>query len=143
MKTAALSRDRELAEELLRYFVDSGSVQSFSAALLVCYDLLRPDVVLELAWKSKWIDYSFPYLIQVMREYTSKVDRLEAASRPPVDADGRPLPVPPGFVMPMMMPPPVPMPGGGPPPPYAMQPPGAVPPRAGFDPNDFSAFGQM
>lgn len=42
MKTAAESRDRELAEELLRYFVEQGSAHSFAAALLVCYDVRAP-----------------------------------------------------------------------------------------------------
>lgn len=30
-----------------------------------CYDLLRPDVILELAWKHKIMDFAMPYLIQV------------------------------------------------------------------------------
>ena len=61
-----------------------------------CYDLLHPDVILELAWKHNIMDFAMPYLIQVnnlsrgiellklthdilqvMREYTSKVDKLE------------------------------------------------------------------
>lgn len=62
-----------------------------------CYDLLRPDVILELAWKHKIVDFAMPYLIQVhpfhsiatgwhinlvyvfqvLREYTTKVDKLE------------------------------------------------------------------
>lgn len=32
---------------------------------LQCYDLLRPDVILELAWKHKIMDFAMPYLIQV------------------------------------------------------------------------------
>jgi len=34
--------------------------------LFQCYDLLRPDVILELAWKHKIVDFAMPYLIQVM-----------------------------------------------------------------------------
>ena len=30
-----------------------------------CYDLLRPDVILELAWRHKIMDFAMPYLIQV------------------------------------------------------------------------------
>jgi len=44
--------------------------------LYSCYDVVRPDVVLELAWRNKIIDFAFPYLIQVVREYTGKVDQL-------------------------------------------------------------------
>jgi len=36
-------------------------------------------VILELAWKHNIMDFAMPYLIQVMREYTSKVDKLEEA----------------------------------------------------------------
>jgi clathrin heavy chain len=38
---------------------------------------LRPDVILELAWRHNIMDFAMPYMIQVIREYTSKVDRLE------------------------------------------------------------------
>ncbi len=38
-----------------------------------CYDLLHPDVILELAWRNNIMDFAMPYLIQVMREYTTKV----------------------------------------------------------------------
>jgi hypothetical protein len=44
---------------------------------LQCYDLLRPDVILELAWKHRIMDLAMPYLIQVTRELTSKVEKLE------------------------------------------------------------------
>ena len=30
-----------------------------------CYDLLHPDVILELAWKHNIMDFAMPYLIQV------------------------------------------------------------------------------
>merc|ERR1712179_285025 len=50
-----------------------------AACLFQCYDLLHPDVILELAWKHNIMDFAMPYLIQVMREYTSKVDKLEEA----------------------------------------------------------------
>lgn len=33
--------------------------------LFQCYDLLRPDVILELAWRHKIMDFAMPYLIQV------------------------------------------------------------------------------
>lgn len=76
--TAAQSGDRELAEELLAFFVDKGHTECFAAALYTCYDLLRPDAVLEAAWTHCVLDVSFPYLIQVLREYTGKVDRLQS-----------------------------------------------------------------
>merc|ERR1712008_323142 len=63
--------------ELLAYFLDKKAFDCFAACLFQCYDLLHPDVILELAWRHKIMDFAMPYLIQVMREYTSKVDKLE------------------------------------------------------------------
>ncbi len=79
VKTAAESNNTEVAEDLLRYFVQTKNSHSFAAALFTCYDLVRPDVVLELAWESKMIDFAMPYMIQFVREYTTKVDKLEKA----------------------------------------------------------------
>jgi len=66
-----------VAEELLAYFLDKKAFDCFAACLFQCYDLLHPDVILELAWRHNIMDFAMPYLIQVMREYTSKVDKLE------------------------------------------------------------------
>jgi len=79
MEYAAESKDAEVAEELLAYFLEKKAFDCFAACLFQCYDLLHPDVILELAWKHNIMDFAMPYLIQVMREYTSKVDKLEEA----------------------------------------------------------------
>ncbi len=76
METAAQSGDRALAEELLTYFVDQKLTDCFAAQLYACYDLLRPDAVLELAWTRGVIDFAFPFFIQAVREYTTKVDKM-------------------------------------------------------------------
>ncbi|KAE8723368.1 Clathrin heavy chain 1 [Hibiscus syriacus] len=76
METASQSGERELAEELLVYFIEQGKKECFAACLFVCYDLVRPDVALELAWVNNMIDFSFPFLLQFIREYTCKVDEL-------------------------------------------------------------------
>ncbi|XP_022863693.1 clathrin heavy chain 2-like [Olea europaea var. sylvestris] len=76
METASQSGDRELAEELLVYFIDQGKKECFASCLFVCYDLIRADVALELAWMNNMIDFAFPYLLQFIREYTGKVDEL-------------------------------------------------------------------
>ncbi|KAK4353841.1 hypothetical protein RND71_026035 [Anisodus tanguticus] len=76
METASQSGDRELAEELLVYFIEQGKKECFASCLFVCYDLIRPDVALELAWMNNMIDFVFPYLLQFIREYTGKVDEL-------------------------------------------------------------------
>merc|ERR1712137_606475 len=66
----------ELVETLLCYFVDNDLVECFCACLYTCYDLVRPDVALELAWRKNMMDYAMPFLIQVLREYTSRIDGL-------------------------------------------------------------------
>lgn len=65
METTAASGDSELAEELAGYFIAQGERECFAALLYTAYDLLRPDVVLELAWRNSLVDFAFPYLIQV------------------------------------------------------------------------------
>ncbi|KAM5263324.1 clathrin heavy chain 2 [Ctenodactylus gundi] len=77
MQHAAESRDPELAQKLLQWFLEEGERECFAASLFTCYDLLHPDVVLELAWRHNLMDFAMPYFIQVMREYLSKVDKLD------------------------------------------------------------------
>ncbi|KAK3286963.1 hypothetical protein CYMTET_5506, partial [Cymbomonas tetramitiformis] len=90
METCAQSGDRELAEELLQYFVEKELKECFAACLYTCYDILRPDVVMELAWLNGMTDYAMPFMIQFMREYSRKVDNLmdEKAERK-VEADNK------------------------------------------------------
>ncbi|RTG89769.1 clathrin heavy chain [Schistosoma bovis] len=81
MQYAWDSRDPETAEELLRWFLSENLPDCFAACLYRCYDLLRPDVVLELAWRNGLIDMAMPFLIQTLRELTTKVDRLERSEQ--------------------------------------------------------------
>ncbi|KAM7265861.1 hypothetical protein ACFE04_003544 [Oxalis oulophora] len=76
METASQSGDHDLAEELLVYFIEQGKKECFASCLFVCYDLIRADVALELAWMNNMLDFAFPYLLQFIREYTGKVDEL-------------------------------------------------------------------
>ncbi|MBN3278231.1 CLH1 protein, partial [Polyodon spathula] len=77
MQYAAESKDTELAENLLQWFLEEGKRECFASCLFTSYDLLHPDVVLELAWRHDIMDFAMPYFIQVMREYLTKVDKLE------------------------------------------------------------------
>ena len=76
MQTVAESGDEKVTEELLNYFVQSENKECFAACLFTCYDLVKPDSVLELAWRHGYIDFAMPYMIQVIKEYTTKVDHL-------------------------------------------------------------------
>merc|ERR1712159_751196 len=77
METARDSQSKELAENLIGFFIEMGDKECFTACLYNCYDLLRPDVVLELAWKNKMMDAAMPYVIQATRQYTSRIDQLD------------------------------------------------------------------
>merc|ERR1712130_329006 len=81
METAALSEDKALAEELLRFFVenikkDSCPKSCFAACLFTCFELIRPDVVLELAWRYGLIEYCMPFMVQTFRTFNDKLDSL-------------------------------------------------------------------
>ena len=73
MQFSSESRDPSLAEDVLKWFLEINKYECFAATLFMCYDLLSPDVVLELAWKNNLIDFAMPYMIQVMKEYIHKV----------------------------------------------------------------------
>lgn len=79
MEYAAESRQADVAEELLDWFLERNNYECFSACLYQCYDLLKPDVVIELAWRHNIMDFAMPYLIQTVRELTTKVEKLEEA----------------------------------------------------------------
>ncbi|XP_047033103.1 clathrin heavy chain isoform X2 [Helicoverpa zea] len=79
MEYAAESRSADVAEELLNWFLERDNYECFSACLYQCYDLLKPDVVIELAWRHNIMDFAMPFLIQTVRELTTKVEKLEEA----------------------------------------------------------------
>lgn len=58
IETGALSGKPEIVEELLRYFVDIGSRECYVGMLYACYDLIRPDVILELSWRHGLHDFT-------------------------------------------------------------------------------------
>ena len=80
MEYAAESRNHEVAEELLEWFLERDSKDCFAACLFHCYDLLHPDVILELAWRHQIMHFAMPYLIQVSREYITKVCQIHSAN---------------------------------------------------------------
>jgi clathrin heavy chain len=80
METAAESKDPLTAEELLRYFVEIENNECFSACLYICYEFIRPDIVLELAWRHNMMDFAMPFMIQFLREATTRIDELEKAN---------------------------------------------------------------
>jgi len=82
METTAISGDATVAEELLRFFAfdidEKDRAACFAACLYICYDILLPDVVMEVAWMADLKEYAQPYFINATREYTSRVETLTA-----------------------------------------------------------------
>merc|ERR1711979_72763 len=87
MDTAFASGNADLAESLLRYFIETNNKECFAACLYTCYDLIRPDVGIELAWQRGYLDYSMPFLIQVLREYTGRIDALDKKTQKKEEAE--------------------------------------------------------
>ena len=122
MQYSGESRQIPVAEDLIAWFLEIGRHDCFTACLYSCYDLLRPDVIMELAWKHNIMDFAMPYLMQVTREYISKVDKLLESDAERAEEGETPQ-------QSMMMEPQMLMITAGPPgmPPVGM-PPGAMPP---------------
>ncbi len=76
METAAESKDTPLCEELLRFFVEQRDKENFCAMSYTCYELLHPDIVLEYAWRYGYFDFAMPFMIQTMRDLTSRVETV-------------------------------------------------------------------
>jgi clathrin heavy chain len=81
--TASESNNGELVEGLLRFFVEEQKDQEcFCACLYTCYDLVQPDVAIELAWRFQMTDFVMPYVIQYVRQMHEKVKKLEDSVLP-------------------------------------------------------------
>jgi len=76
METAAESKKEDLAEALLRFFVDQGQRECYSACLYICYDLIRPDVVLELSWRCNLMNFAMPFMVQSIRDIGDKLNAV-------------------------------------------------------------------
>jgi len=129
IETAYESKSPELIEDLLKFFVQRKDREFFTCCLYTCYELIKPDLVLELSWRFGLMEYSMPYFIQVLSELTRKVEVVEkkavARDKKEEDREKNALPtvgIDPGmdlgFMMPnpmggmgMLMPPPGSMPG--------------------------------
>lgn len=46
--------------------------------LYACYDLIRPDLVLELSWRNGLNDFTMPYMINLLCQQTKELASLKA-----------------------------------------------------------------
>lgn len=77
IETSAMSGKPEIVEDLLRYFVDIGSRECYVGMLYACYDLLRPDVILEMSWRNGLHDFTMPYMINLISQQTAAIELLK------------------------------------------------------------------
>jgi len=76
METTADSKSTELADNLLGFFVAQGLKECVGAMLFSCYELLRPDVVLEVSWRYGLQSFAMPYMIQAFRDFHDKLSTV-------------------------------------------------------------------
>lgn len=46
--------------------------------LYACYDLIRPDIILELSWRHGLNDFTMPYMINMLSQTTKELALLKA-----------------------------------------------------------------
>lgn len=80
--TASDSGDSKIAEELLEFFVDVGDKPCFAATLFTCNKLIRPEVVMEYAWKNGLTDFAMPFLIQFISDANNKLKEIDERTKP-------------------------------------------------------------
>lgn len=74
---ASASGKTEVAEDLLRYFVDIGNKECYVAMLYVCYELLPHDVVEEVSWRYSLNDFTMPYFINYRKEQADSLKKVK------------------------------------------------------------------
>ncbi len=75
------SKNIELAEDLIGWFLENKLYDCFGACLYECYDLVRLDVILELAWRHNIMDFAMPFIIQTVRDLTEEVGELKKSEK--------------------------------------------------------------
>eukprot|EP00918_Siedleckia_nematoides_P026592 GHVU01057408.1.p1 GENE.GHVU01057408.1~~GHVU01057408.1.p1 ORF type:complete len:636 (-),score=164.75 GHVU01057408.1:327-2234(-) len=77
IEIARSSEAPALVEDLIQFFVSKGDKECLVATLFVCYHLVRPDQVLEWAMLHDCMEQIMPFMIQMLHEYTLRVDLLD------------------------------------------------------------------
>ena len=80
METVAESKDTNLAEELMRTIMEKEDKELFAAMLYTCYELIKPDVALEVAWRSDLMEFVMPYFIQFVKDLSTRVETVQKST---------------------------------------------------------------
>lgn len=108
IETVSESRDMHLTEELLRFFMETGEKELFASMLYTCYELIKPDVAMEVAWRFGLMEYAMPYFIQFCKDLSARVEGVqkktediqEKEKKNAEEAANRPLDIDMGFLFP-------------------------------------------
>jgi clathrin heavy chain len=57
--------------------VDIGSRECYAGMLYACYDLVRPDRILEISWRHGLHDFTMPYMINMLAQQTFAIESLK------------------------------------------------------------------
>ncbi|KYN98001.1 putative clathrin heavy chain [Plasmodium gaboni] len=77
IEIARVSKNNVYIEDLINYFIESKNKEAFCACLIVCYDLLKPDYILEIVWTSGFKDQAMLYFIQIISDYTNQIENMK------------------------------------------------------------------
>ena len=108
IETVAESKDMHLTEELLRFFMETGEKELFASMLYTCYELIKPDVAMEVAWRFGLMEYAMPYFIQFCKDLSARVEGVQKKTddiqkkeeKSAEEAANRPLDIDMGFLFP-------------------------------------------
>jgi clathrin heavy chain len=76
METAQESKNPDLAELLARFFCKIEDRESFGALLFTCYELIRPDIAVELGWRYGFMEFAMPFFVQALKDINMKLDQV-------------------------------------------------------------------
>jgi len=80
METVAESKDPVLAEDLMRFIMEMEDKELFAAMLYTCYELIKPDVALEVAWRSDLMEFVMPFFIQFVKDLSTRVETVQKST---------------------------------------------------------------
>ena len=71
------SKKEQYVNELLKFFGERKDKESFAACLYTCYEYIKPDVAMEVAWRYGMTEMCMPFMIQTMRDFSRKINTME------------------------------------------------------------------
>lgn len=57
--------------------MDIGSRECYVGMLYACYELIRPDVILEMSWRHGLNDFTMPYMINMLSQQVQTIELLK------------------------------------------------------------------